>query len=143
MCKIGCRQGVEVVGNQQVMRSEDQKKEQSQVEFGIKQRAFFEQELHAVGLVTSRGKRQAFGTPATHQQYAVRMLLQSFAGAVDPLIGCQIVCDGHNGLQWYRLICPGAHRWITLLNQNPYPDSFSCLFSLKSNTDTENLNFKK
>ena len=73
------------------------KEKQTDIVFGIKQWAFFEQQLHAMRSVGALVHRWTFALFPPHQKHLITSLLQGQTRLVDPLVRDQIINNRYDG----------------------------------------------
>ncbi len=94
-CEEGGRKGVGIVGIQYGGTREDHEEEEPYVVFGVEEDFFAKQKFHAMGAVGAL-QREAGGQLATYQGYGVAGFVECQAGAMDALVGDEVVGDGKN-----------------------------------------------
>ena len=74
-----------------------EKEKQTDIVFGIKQWAFFEQQLHAMRSVGALIHWRTFALLSSHQKHLIASLLQGQTRLVDPLVRNQIIDNRYDG----------------------------------------------
>ncbi len=88
------REGVGIVGPEGVGRGEEQFEKETHIVFGIEPHIALEEEPHAAYAVGTGREGRAVGQSAADEGDAVARLGEGAAGAVDTLVGDQVVGDG-------------------------------------------------
>ena len=91
-----CGEGVGIVGEEMVGGTEKEIEEKPQVVFGIEECGAVEEKTHAPGGIGPRGEPWAVGQPTPDQCDLPTDVSEGTAGAVNALVGGQIVGNGYD-----------------------------------------------